>query len=162
MGLGFGSIKKIFRDNWLVKRKYDPQLVSIKDISLPFIFKDMDNSRLQREIRAELQTYKSLGYRFKEKNELETNEYYSFQIGILLNALNNDIDLNIPQKEDYIADFIYKSSNDTIIRQISDIIKKFDKQVPKNISNIIAKDDFIWTPVEAGYLLYYLSLFKKF
>lgn len=159
--MAFGGIfSKAFESVRLTKRVYDPELISIKDIELPLIFKSFDESRVQRDIKSELQTFKSLGYRFKDRNKLEDKEYYSLQIGIMLNALNHDIDLKIKNNKDYIPEFIYQSSNDTIIKQVSDIIKKFDKEVSKSISEIISKDEFIWTPIEAGYLLYYLSFYK--
>lgn len=159
--MAFGGIfKKAFTSVKLTKREYDPEIVSINDIKLPIIYSTMDEDRVHRDIKSELQTYKSLGYRFKDRDKLEDKEYYSYQIGILLNALNNEADLKIRRPSEYIPEFIYKASNDTLAKQMSDIVKKFDAEVPKNISDIVARDQFIWTPIEAGYILYYLSIYK--
>ncbi|MCK5295172.1 MAG: hypothetical protein KAJ49_10995 [Arcobacteraceae bacterium] len=159
--MAFGGIlKKVFRTVKLIKRDYDPEIVTIRDIDMPMIYKSMDQDRIIRDIKSELQTYKSLGYRFKDKKQLEEKEYYTFQIGILLNALSNDIDLNIIKVEKYIPEFIYNSTSETIIYQISEIIKRFDIQVSKSISDIVARDEFNWTPIDAGYIFYYLSFYK--
>ena len=159
MGLG-GVSKKVFQPVRLKKREYDPEIVLAQDIEMPIIYKDMDQERISRDLRSELNTYKSLGYRFKEKNKLNEKEYHSYQIGILINALNKEIDLKIKKNSEFLPKFIYQTPNKNLTIQISDIIKKFDKEVPKNLSDIVSRDQFIWTPIEAGYLLYYLSIFK--
>ncbi len=159
MGMG-GMFKKAFNSIKLTKRDYDPEIISIDDVELPIIYKDMDINRVIRDVKSEFQTYKSLGYRFKENKELEEKEYYSFQIGILLNAIKHDIEIHIRSVKEYIPQFMQNSTKENLQYQVSEIIKKFDKEVSKDISDIIARDDFIWTPIEAGYLLYYIAKFK--
>jgi hypothetical protein len=160
MAMG-GIFKKAFKSIKLTKRDYDPEIISINDIEIPIIYKDMDMDRILRDIKSELLTYKSLGYRFKESKELDIQEYHTFQIGLLLNALKNDVDLNVRKPKEYIPKNVLTSTKENLIYQISEIIKKFDKEVPKGISEVIARDDFIWTPLDAGYLLYYLSIYKE-
>jgi len=160
MAMG-GIFQKAFKSIKLTKRDYDPEIITVSDIELPIIYKDMDMDRIIRDVKSEFQTYKSLGYRFKENKELQDKEYYSFQIGILLNGLKHDIDIKIRNIKEYIPSFIINSTKENLQYQVSEIVKKFDKEVPKNIGDIIARDDFIWTPIEAGYLLYYIAKYKE-
>ncbi len=159
MGDGFFQ-RTFFQSFRLKKRDYDPEIVEIKDIELPILYKYLDDARIFRDIKTELKTYKSLGYRFRKKSELQEQEYYSYQIGILLCALDRDIDLKIPNPKNVIPKFILDTRYEHVKVEVSDILKKFDSQVPKDLSDIITKDQFIWTPIEAGYLLYYLSIYK--
>jgi hypothetical protein len=117
--------------------------------------------RIIRDVKSEFQTYKSLGYRFKQNSELQEKEYYSFQIGILLNAMKHNIEINIRNIKEYLPTFILNSTKDNLQYQTSEIIKRFDKEVSKDISEIIARDDFIWTPIDTGYLLYYIAKYKE-
>lgn len=163
MALGFG--KKAYtsmRSLWLEKREFDPELVSIEDIELPIIFKDMDESRILRDLKSELETFKSLGYRFRKSDELEVLEYHSFQIGLILKAMKFGFDLKVKGNSNYFPKFIYTLSDNTVQGKVFDIIKKYDKEVKKMSSEIILRDEMIWTPLDAGYLLYYMSFYKEF
>ena len=160
MAMG-GIFQKAFKSIKLTKRDYDPEIITIEDIELPIIYKDMNMDRIIRDVKSEFQTYKSLGYRFKQNSELQEKEYYSFQIGILLNAMKHNIEINIRNIKEYLPTFILNSTKDNLQYQTSEIIKRFDKEVSKDISEIIARDDFIWTPIDTGYLLYYIAKYKE-
>ena len=159
--MGFGGIfAKAFNSVILTKRDYDPELVTIDDVELPIIYNSMDDDRVQRDIKTELETFKSVGYRLSSNKNIENNEYNTYQIGILLNALKKDLDLKISVAKNYLPAFIYNSTNKTMKKQISDIIKKYDADVKKDISESNAREDYFWMPKDAGYILYYLSIYK--
>ncbi len=86
MALGFGPMKSMFSSVWLKKRKFDPELLDVNDIRLPLFFKTVDSPLVMAEIKTELKTFKSLGYRFRTINELENKEYHSYQMGMLLKS----------------------------------------------------------------------------
>jgi hypothetical protein len=162
MALGFGNVKKVFRDMWLEKREYDPELISIDDIELPIVYKSLDEHRVMRDMKSELETFKSLGYRFKKSNELTVLEYHSFQIGILLQAMKFGFDLKVKGNANYFPESIYKLDHHTIQAKVFDIIKKYDREVDKMASEMILRDDMLWTPIEASYLLLYLSFYQEY
>jgi len=160
--MAFGiTISKVFKSVKLKKRDYDPEIISIDDIIMPTIYKDIDFMITNAEIKTELQTYKSLGYRFKKEKELEILEYHSYQIGIMLNALRLDIDLKIPKIQNYFHKNILSLEKRTIHSKVSDIIKKYNNIVNKISSANMLKKDLVFTPLEASYLLYYLSFYKE-
>ncbi len=161
MALGFTTkVQNIFQNVWLKKRKFDPEMLDINDIKLPTYFSDFDNSRIIRDIKSELQTFKSLGYRFRKINELDKQEYHSLQIGTLLKALNSNIDLKVQKNQDYFPDFIYDFGYTTVQSKVSDIIKKYDSEVSKISTELQLRNQLIWTPLEAGYILFYLSFYQ--
>jgi len=160
--MAFGGIfTKAYQSVRLKKRDYDPELLSIEDIELPFIFKSLDENRIQRDIKSELETYKSVGYRLSSNKNIDKNEYSIYQIGILLVALKKELDLKIIVAKSYLPEFIYKTSEDNMKLKISDILKKYDKEVKKDILEGNAREEYTWTPKEAGYILYFLSMYKK-
>ena len=162
MALGFtGIVQNIFTSPRFKKRKFDPELLDVNDIILPIYYKDIDMTRILRDIKSELHTFKSLGYRFRKLNELEKNEYHSMQIGILLKALHLGADLKVLRVEDYFPEFIYSMNYTLVQGKISDIIKKYDISVSKVSTEINLNNDYIWNPLEAGYLLFYLSFYKN-
>ncbi|HIP13577.1 MAG TPA: hypothetical protein EYG97_02710 [Arcobacter sp.] len=159
--MGFGGIfAKAYESIRLTKRDYDPELVTIDDIELPIIYNSMDDDRVIRDIKTELKTFTSVGYRLSGNNNIEEKEYTIYQIGILLNALKKNIDLKIVVPKKYLPTFIYSSTNETMKKQMSDIIKRFDKGVKKDISEANAREEYSWMPKDAGYILYYLSIYK--
>jgi len=160
--MAFGiTISKVFKSVKLKKRDYDPEIISIDDIVMPSIYMDMDFMITNAETKSELQTYKSLGYRFKKDEDLEVLEYHSYQIGIILNAFRLDIDLKISKPISYFHKNILSLDKKTIQGKVSDIIKKYDKIVNKTSSANLLKKDLVFTPLEASYLLYYLSFYKE-
>jgi hypothetical protein len=157
-----GSIlSKVFKLNKLKKRDYDPELIDIEDISMPIVFKSLDMTITNFEAKSELKSYKSLCYRFRTLSELEVNEYHAYQIGILLNAIKLEIDLKIDKPNDYFSPDILKLSTHTIQGKVFNLIKKYDKQVKKTLSENMLKKELLFTPIEASYLLYYLSFYLE-
>lgn len=161
MGFGNGIMKNIFQSVRLTKRKFDPEMLDINDIKLPFYFTDLDINRVMRDLKSELQTFKSLGYRFRKIYELEKQEYHSMQIGILLKGLQLGLDLKVTNNESFFPDYVHTMNYTMVQSKISDIIKKYDTTVPKISSDAVLLNELIWTPLDACYLLFYLSFYKN-
>ena len=156
----FGSvISSVFKSVKLKKRDYDPEMIAADDINLPLVYKDMETAVVTPMIKTELQTYKSLGYRFKNPIELNVLEYNTYQIGIMIQAIKIGIDLKVEKPNSYFHKDIYLHENRTITAFVIDLIKKYEKDVSTTASEIILKKENLFSPLEAGYLLYYLSFY---
>ncbi len=156
----FGSVvNKVFKSVRLKKRDYDPEMIASEDIHLPLVYKGMQLSIVNPVIKTELQTYKSLGYRFKNILELNIPEYNAYQIGFLIQAIKLEIDLKVDKPTNYFHKEILKHNHRTITTFVIDIIKKYEKEVSITLSEILLKKENLFSPLEAGYLLYYLSFY---
>ena len=160
MGFG-GMLKKAFKSVKLKKREFDPEKLDINDITLPKIIEDLDRAIIVSMAKEEVATYKSLGYKDKTLGALEANSYHSFQIGVLLRYYKLDLDLFIPNKDDIFNPFILNQSREAIQEKIFDIVERYDKIVPKEPSSMTLTTQLKWSPLEAGYLLYFLSTYKE-
>ena len=145
------------------KRKFNPNIIDIDDINLPIEIKNMNKERVFADIKTDLNTYKLLGYRFKSEGELEgMKEYHSLQIGIMLQGLKINYDLQMRENvSNYFPESIAKLHYHTIQGKVLDLIKKYDKVVTKTLSENQLHNEVIWTPIDAAYILYYLSFYWK-
>lgn len=154
------NIFNVFR---LKKRKFNPDIINIDDINLPIVIKNIDFDRIMADIKTDLNTYKLLGYRFKKESELENmKEYHSLQIGILLRGLKENYDLQLRDTpSNYFPEFIVALHYYTIQGKVLDIIKKYERSVNKVLSENQLHNETLWTPIDAAYLLYYLTFYWK-
>jgi hypothetical protein len=156
----FGSvINKVITSVKLKKRNYDPEMIAADDIKLPLVFNGMEKGIINPSIKTELQTYKLLGYRFKKDFELNVLEYNAYQIGLLIRAIKIGADLKVNKPKNYFHKNIFEHENRTITAFVIDIIKKYEKIIKITLSVTSLKKENIFTPLEAGYLLYYLSFY---
>ena len=160
MGLG-GMLKKAFNPIRLKKREFDPQRVDINDITLPKIIEDLDIAIIKSMAKEEISTYKSLGYKDKSLGALEVNTYHSFQIGVLLRYYKLDLDLFIPNKQEIFSRFILNHSRESLQDKIFEIVYRYDTTVPKQPNAVNLTTQLKWSPLDAGYLLYFLSIYKE-
>jgi hypothetical protein len=158
---GFGSTKKVFRDLWLEKRKFDPNLLDIKDYEEPICLKYMDDQALLKKLREIKDTYKSLGYRFKKENDLKfSNEYNGYELSLLLTSLYRNFDLKIDNFNNYWGEDILKHERYFVQNKVNEILHlvKDRKYVEKSEKQL--KDDITWTPIDIAYILLYLTFEK--
>ena len=155
----FGIMNNVFQSVKLKKRDYDPEMIAAEDIELPLIYKGMTKGIVNPSIKSELQTHKSLGYRFKKDFELSVQEYNAFQIGMLINAIKLKLDLKIDNPNKIFHKNISKIEKRTLTSYVIELIKKYQKDVSLSSSTTALKKENIFTPLEAGYLLYYLSFY---
>ena len=159
MGLG-GIVKKVFTSVKLKKRVFDPEKVSIEDIVLPKIIRNLGADITISMVKEEITTYNSLGYKDKSIETLERKVYHSFQIGIILKYLQLDLSLTGRYKKDIYPDFVHKLQFEALQTKVFDIIDMYDKNVKKDLVGAQLINEIEWTPLDATYLLYYLTIYK--
>jgi len=160
--MGFGNVfKKALGFVWLKKRDFDPKKLDTKDILLPEVIIQYSQITILKMVKEELKTFKFLDYKNKTQETLEQHSYHSLQIGILLRAIQLDLDLLVPNLEAIFPNSIIKLTKSALEVKIFDIVEKYNQHIPKNIAQLQLETDIEWTPLEAAYLLYYLAINKK-
>jgi hypothetical protein len=160
MGLG-GLVKKFFKPVKLKKRDFDPEKVSIEDVRLPKILNSLGNDIIFAMMKEEISTYKSLGYHDKTLETLERKTYHSFQIGTMLRFIQSRLDILVVDTNKIFPSMITMLSFDSLQLKVFNIIGLYDKKIKKDLSGTQLINDIEWTPLDAGYLLYYIVQYKK-
>ena len=142
----------------LKKRTFDPEAMSIEDISLPLVFIDMDLNEIRSIIEDEVKTYRSLGYLNKTLENLKVLEYHSFEVGIILRYIQANRVLKIHNIDKIIPSFIMGATKKQLHIKVFDIVYRYDNSVLKNRSVDQLQNDIRWTPQEVGYLLRYIDM----
>jgi hypothetical protein len=142
----------------LKKRTFDPEAMSIEDISLPNSLMELDVSNITTMIEEEVSTFKSLDYKNKTLDQLKINEYHSYQIGMMLRYIKEERVFLIPKIDDLIPSFIMGATRNQLHIKVFDIVYRYDLAVNKAMSIILLEKEIRWTPREAAYLLRYLNM----
>ncbi len=142
----------------LKKRTFDPEAMSIEDITLPQSIINLDIEKIRKLIELEVSTYKSLGYKDKTLEKLKINEYHSFQIGIMLRFIKEERVFLIPKLDSIIPSFILGATKKQLHIKIFDLVYRYDLSVNKKQSLEDLSKELKWTPLDAGYLLRYLNM----
>jgi len=160
--MGFdGILKKAFNSVWLKKRNFDPEKLDIDDIKLPDLIMKYSQTAILQMIKDELKTFTFLNYKGKTKETLQHFTYHSFQIGILLRAIQLDLDILVHNAQNVFPQSVMELSTSVLDTKVFDIVKKYNKSVSKILIQSQLEADIAWTPLEAAYLLYYLAINKK-
>jgi hypothetical protein len=158
----FGSIaKKVLPSIQIKKRVFDPEKMSIEDISLPGALKHLDLNVAKNIIKEELSTYKSLGYKDKPLEEIKVKEYHSYQMGVVLRCIKEDMVYFIPNVEQILPSMVTYNSARQLHIKVFDIVFRYDNSVEKDDPKDELSKDIRWSPLDMAYLLYYLSLENK-
>jgi len=162
MGL-FGDIsKKVFESVKIKKRDFDPEKMSVEDISIPFSISKLDNSIIKGVLPDYISAYRSLGYKDKTMEQLdEKKEYNSYEIGILLKYIKDNQIYSIPNKEKILPEFILNTTKKQLHLKVFDLVKRYDIAVKKTLNMPELKTQLRWTPLDMGYLLYYINLSNR-
>ena len=142
----------------LKKRTFDPEAMSIEDISLPNALMNLDPEEIKNMIEKEVSTFKSLGYNNKTLDQLKINEYHSYQIGMMLRYIKEERVFLIADIEELIPSFIMGATRQQLHIKVFDIVYRYDLGVNKNMSLEELEKEIKWTPKEAAYLLRYLNI----
>ena len=142
----------------LKKRTFDPEAMSIEDISLPNALMRLDIEDIKNMIEKEVATFKSLDYKNKTLDQLKINEYHSYQIGIMLRFIKEERVFLIHKIDDLIPDFINGTTRNQLHIKVFDIVYRYDLGVKKDMRIEELKKEIKWTAREAGYLLRYLNM----
>ena len=156
-----GIAKSMFSLPRFKKRDFDPEKVSIEDIHLPIIINTFEDIITVNMVKDEYSTYKSLDYKDKTIETLNTHVYHSFQIGLMLKYIKINRDMFIPNLETIFPKIILNTSKRMTESKIFDIIKKYDEKIKINLTSEQLTNDIQWTPLETGYLLYYIATYKS-
>ena len=154
----FGTIGRVFNSPKLKKRNFDPQKMSIEDIHLPRVFKQLERDELRRLVKDEIDTFKALDYKNKPDDQLTKPEYHSWQMGVVLQFLKNDmvylynqIDSILPSKTVYIT-------KKNLHIKVFDIVYHYDHEVKKDLLVEELKQDVRWSAQDMAYLLRYATI----
>ncbi len=153
-----GSIGKVFSSAKIKKRTFDPEKMSVEDISIPRCLKNLDIDTAKSMVNEEFSTYKSLGYKDKPLDQIKQNEYHSYQIGTILRCLQDNIVFHYPKINDVLPSLVTHITKKQLHMKVFDIVYRYDTLV---IKDALAQDlvkDTRWTPLDMAYLLYYLCL----
>ena len=142
----------------LKKRTFDPEAMSIEDISLPNALMNLDPEDIKNVIEKEVATFKSLGYKNKTLDQLKINEYHSYQIGMMLRYIKEERVFLIADIEELIPSVVMGATRQQLHIKVFDIVYRFDLGVNKAMSLEELEKEIKWTPREAAYLLRYLNM----
>lgn len=142
----------------LKKRTFDPEAMSIEDISLPNALMNLDPEDIKNMIEKEVATFKSLDYKNKTLDQLKINEYHSSQIGMMLRYIKEERVFLISDIEELIPSFIMGATRQQLHIKVFDIVYRYDLGVNKAMNLEELEKEIKWTSREAGYLLRYLDM----
>ena len=142
----------------LKKRTFDPEAMSIEDISLPHCIMELDIAKIQSIIEKEVSTFKSLGYINKTLEQLSIQEYHSYQIGMILRYIKEDRILLISSIDKIVPSFVMGTVKKQLHNKVFDLVYRYDLSVNKMMTIEELKNEIKWTPRETAYLLRYLNM----
>lgn len=154
----FGSIGKVFSQSKIKKRTFDPEKMSVEDISIPVCLRNLDIDTAKNMVNEEFGTYRSLGYKDKPLEQIKMNEYHSYQIGIILRCLQEDILFFYPKIEEVLPSMVTFITKKQLHMKVFDIVYRYDNLVSKDALSQELIVDMQWTPLDMAYLLHYLCL----
>jgi len=154
----FGSMGKVFTSPKLKKRRFDPEKMSAEDIELPRVFKTIEKDELRLLIKEEIDLFKTLDYKNKPDDQLKDPEYHSWQVGLLLKFIKEEmvylydaIDDILPSKTVYIT-------KKNLHIKVFDIVYRYDNSVDKEFIKEELLQDIKWNAQEIAYLLKYITI----
>jgi len=142
----------------LKKRRFDPEKMSVEDIELPTVIKNMDSEKLPQMIQNEFSTYKSLGYVDLPLDQLKFPEYHSYQVGVVLKYLKEDKVYFTPDADSIISSAATSLSKRNLHIKVFDLVYRYNEIVDKTMLKEELEKDTKWTPLEISYLLRYATL----
>jgi len=153
----FGNVVKAFTTPRLKKRRFDPEKMSIEDIELPRRFNVISKDSLRPLIKEEIDTFKALGYKNKPDDQLKHLEYHSWQVGILLKFIKEDmvylydeIDNILPSKA------VYMTKKNLHIKVFT-IVYNYNQSVLEDATKENLEKDIKWSAQDVAYLLRYVT-----
>ncbi len=155
----FGAIKnKISATVKIKKRVFDPEMMSAEDIVLPRVFNIVHIDSVKSSVKNEVGTFKSLGYKDMPIEKLKVLEYHSYQIGLMIKAIKEDVVNIIPDVSTVLPSISTYITKRQLHMKVFDIVNRYETNVEKDELKELLSKEVIWTPLDMAYLLYYLSL----
>jgi hypothetical protein len=155
----FSSIKKkVSQGIKIKKRVFDPEKMSVEDISIPVCLRNLDVDTAKSLVNEEFGTYNSLGYKDKPLDQIKLKEYHSYQIGLVLRCLSEGVVLFNPKVGNILPTMVTFITKKQLHLKVFDIVFRYDNSVGKHDIAPELIQDIKWSPLDMAYLLYYLTL----
>jgi len=153
----FGSMAKVFSTPKFKKRKFDPEKMSIEDIDLPRRYNLIDKEALRPLIKGEIDIFKALDYKHKPDDQLKCLEYNSWQIGILLKFIKEDMVYLYNDIENILSSNAVYITKKNLHIKVFNIVYRYNQEIDKDDPKEILEKDIRWSPQDAAYLLRYIT-----
>ena len=160
MGM-FGSLGKVFSSIRLKKRHFDPEKMSIEDITLPTCLRNLDIEKTKELIKDDISTYKSLDYVNLPIDQLKFPEYHSYQVGVMLRFLKENLVYFIPELEKILPSAAMHITKRELHVKVFTMIFRYNEAIESIHLKHELEKDVRWTPLEVAYLIRYLTLENK-
>jgi len=154
----FGSIGKVFMAPRLKKRKFDPEKMSAEDIDLPRVFKTIEKDELRPLIKEEIDLFKSLDYKNKPDDKLKELEYHSWQVGVLLKFIKEDMVYVYDAIENILPTKAMHITKRNLHIKVFDLVYRYNESVDKEFIKEELLKDIKWSAEDVAYLLRYITL----
>jgi len=145
----------------LKKRTFDPEAMSIEDISLPNSLMNVKINDIGSFLESEVSTFKSLGYINKTLEQLSKIEYHSYEIGLILRYIKEGRVLLISNLEEIVPSFVMNITKRQLHIKVFNLVHRYDLNVNKMMTIEQLKKEIKWTPREMAYLMRYLDMEDK-
>ncbi|MEA3289266.1 MAG: hypothetical protein U9Q04_03705 [Campylobacterota bacterium] len=154
----FGAIKKAINSGTrLKKRVFDPEKMSVEDITLPICLRGMDIEDARLKVKEEYDTFKSLGYVNMPIEKLKEQEYHAYQIGLILRFLQESKVYIMTDLDKVIPSLALHMTKRQLHVKVFDIVYRFNETVKSDWLKQDLERDLRWTPLEMAYLLRYAT-----
>lgn len=154
----FGTIKKALSSApRLKKRVFDPEKMSVEDITLPICLRVIDIEDARVKVKHEYDTFRSLGYINTPIEKLKLEEYHSYQIGLILRFLKDDKVYMMPDLDKVLPSIALHITKRQLHIKVFDIVYKYNEVVGKDWIKEDLERDMRWTPLDMAYLLHYAA-----
>jgi hypothetical protein len=136
--------------------------MSIDKVLFPFDLMKLNEMIIKKISRKTVSTYKSLGYNTQSFDDMDVElSFNSFEIGVLLLFYKHDYDLLLPGNDKIFPPFVEKKSLSEIKALVEKLNYRYHNYVDRYFNESDLKNQNRWSPVDATYLMYYLSKYKK-
>lgn len=141
----------------LKKRDFDPEKMTVDDITLPRGVKFLEVELARSFISQYVDTYKALGYVDMPLDQLKFPEYNSYEVGVVLRYLKENRHFLIANIDKILPSVILYSTKKQMHIKVFDMIFRYNEVVDDEFLKDDLTRDKSWSPMEFGYLLRYLS-----
>lgn len=158
MSLIGGMAGKIFSAPKFKKRRFDPEKMSVEDIMLPAPLKRLEDDQLRPMVKAEIDTFKSLGYKDQPLENLKREEYHSWQIGVILKFLKEDHVYPLHNIDEILPSMVFHITKKQLHIKVFDVVARYHETVESDFLKEDLEKDMRWSPIDMAYLLRYATL----
>jgi len=156
---------KILKSNQENKHSNEEGKIEFKrkllKVNLPNVVDRLSKKELRELAKEELSTYKALDYKNKLLKDMVKPEWHSWQVSIIIKMYKEDMDIFMPNYENYFPKELVDLSVYSLEYKLHLIFDKYNKEVPITGNKKYLKEHIIWTSKDMSILLLYLIKYKK-